>query len=119
MTWHNLQTTNELEQLTVASHGKPQLVFKHSTRCSISATAKGRLDRALNDFEGKADLHYLDLLAYRPISNQVAQQFAVHHESPQALLIVNGECIAEWSHLEITPPEILAQLALATAPAAK
>lgn len=107
MDWKDLQTNDELAALTNASFTQPQLVFKHSTRCSISGTAKGRIDRAMNDFSGKADLHYLDLLTYRPISNQVAEQFAVHHESPQALLIVNGECIAEWSHLEIDPKEIL------------
>jgi bacillithiol system protein YtxJ len=51
--------------------------------------------------------YYLDLLTYRSISNEIAERFQVHHESPQILLIKDGECIYDASHLDITIDEIM------------
>lgn len=96
--------------MLAASQQRPQLVLKHSTRCSISSVALARLNAGLPALASKMDLHYLDLLAFRAVSNAAAAQLAVQHESPQALLLVRGECIAEWSHLEISVTEILAAL---------
>ena len=52
-------------------------------------------------------LYFLDLIKYREISNQVAQDFQVHHESPQMLLIKDGECILDQSHGGISVDEAL------------
>ena len=70
--------------------------------------AKGRLDRATQP-EG-VDFYYLDLLAFRPLSNQIAEQFAVHHESPQLILLKNGACVYEAAHNGIDMDELLTQL---------
>lgn len=95
--WNQLEDLNQLDQLVEQSKEKPVLVFKHSTRCSISSMALDRLER---EWEEETDIipYYLDLLAYRPISNEVAHRFNVFHESPQALLIKNGACIYHASH---------------------
>jgi bacillithiol system protein YtxJ len=69
--------------------------------------AKSRLERG--PLSPDIDYHYLDLLQFRPVSNQIAEQFNIHHESPQILLIKNGECIYEESHNGIDPEEILLQ----------
>jgi bacillithiol system protein YtxJ len=53
--------------------------------------------------------HYLDLLQYREISNKIAEQFGVYHQSPQVLLIKNGECIYEETHSAISMEEIVEQ----------
>ena len=88
----------QLKQLISKSGTKPQVIFKHSTRCSISAVA----------FQpGDIDFYYLDLLAHRPLSNQVAEVFNVHHESPQVLVIKNGKCIYDESHLGISMMDIV------------
>lgn len=55
-------------------------------------------------------LYFLDLIKYRDISNQIAQDFQVHHQSPQLLLIKDGECILDQSHSGISLEEALAQL---------
>lgn len=107
MQWIPLSSSNELEQLIAKSQARPQLIFKHSTRCSISHMAKSRLERG--PVSPDIDYHYLDLLEYRPLSNQIAELFHVHHESPQVLLIRNGECIYEESHNGIDPEEIIHQ----------
>lgn len=105
MNWKELSSSEELEQLIAASHSKPQVIFKHSTTCSISAVAKKRIDK----HEQQSDLpfYYLDLLKNRTISNNIATLFDVEHESPQVLLIKNGKCIYNESHLGIYIDEIL------------
>lgn len=57
-------------------------------------------------------LYFLDLIAYREVSNAVAGIFSVHHESPQLLLIKDGECIYETSHGEISAEELAEQIVL-------
>jgi bacillithiol system protein YtxJ len=100
MSWTPLQTESQLQEITARSADRPQLIFKHSTRCSTSALVKGRLERAAQP--GEIDFYYLDLLSHRPISNKIADAFRIRHESPQVLLIRNGECIYDESHLGIT-----------------
>ena len=95
----------QLKQLISKSGTKPQVIFKHSTRCSISAVAFQRLQKAQQP--GDIDFYYLDLLAHRPLSNQVAEVFNVHHESPQVLVIKNGKCIYDESHLGISMMDIV------------
>lgn len=108
--WIQLTTEEQLESIREKSKTVPQLIFKHSTRCNISTTARNRLDR--NASPGNLDFYYLDLIKYRSLSNEIAESFKVHHESPQVLLIRNGECVYEESHLGITMEEILEQVSL-------
>ena len=105
MNWIPLQTENQLTEIRERSAGRPQVIFKHSTRCSTSAMVKSRLERARTP--DSIDFYYLDLLNYRPVSNKIATDFNVPHQSPQVLLIRNGECIYDESHIGITMDEIV------------
>ena len=107
MNWKNLTDEQQLTEIREKSTERPQVIFKHSTRCSISSVAKSRLDKS-PDPEGM-DFYYLDLIRYRSISNKIAELFEVHHESPQILLIKNGECIYDESHLSISIDEVKQQ----------
>lgn len=111
MNWITLSTLSEVDQIKERSFQKPQVIFKHSTRCSISSMAKSRLEKSSDD-SCAADFYYLDLIAYRHISNHLADVFDVVHQSPQVLLIKNGECMYEESHSGIRMEEILEQAAL-------
>ncbi len=104
MNWYSLENESDLNRIQEKSFETPQVIFKHSTRCSISAMAKGRLDAAVKA-EG-LEFHYLDLIRFRDLSNEIAARFHVHHESPQTLLIKNGECILDQSHWEIRYEEL-------------
>ena len=84
MTWIELTSEDQLEGIKRDSLNKPQVIFKHSTRCSISSMAKGRLERALEP--AGIIFHYLDLIQYRSLSKKIEEQFMVHHESPQVCL---------------------------------
>jgi len=109
--WLPLTQPDQLTDLARASHEQPVLIFKHSTTCSISAAAKSKIERQWAD-SGLADvpLYYLDLLRFRPLSAQIAEQFGVRHESPQLLLIHNGECRYDASHMGIRLNDVKAAL---------
>lgn len=104
MNWTPLTDEQQLETIKEESKSQPVVIFKHSTRCSISSMAKNRLDR--EDAPADVKFYYLDLIAYRALSNKIAEVFQVHHESPQVLLIKNGECTYDESHNGISMSEI-------------
>jgi bacillithiol system protein YtxJ len=108
MNWHPINSIDQLEQIKTASFIIPQVIFKHSTTCSISRMALDRFERAATP--EKVDFHYLDLLNYKAISNEIASFFQVHHESPQVILIKNGECIYDESHYGIMMDELISFL---------
>jgi bacillithiol system protein YtxJ len=109
MDWIELTRESQLADIKEQSINKPQLIFKHSTRCGISGVAKNRLERSAPP--GNVDFYFLDLISNRGISNMIAREFSVFHESPQVLLIKNGECIYDESHSGINMNEIVEQAA--------
>jgi bacillithiol system protein YtxJ len=109
MDWKNLTSIDQLEAIAADSFNTPQVLFKHSTRCSISSMALNRLESSTAP-EG-VDFYLLDLIQYRNISAAIAEKFKVHHESPQVLVIINGECTYDESHMGISMDEITEQTA--------
>jgi len=109
--WLPLTQPEQIADLAQASHEQPVLIFKHSTTCSISAAAKSKIERQWAD-SGLTDvpIYYLDLLRFRPLSAQIAEQFGIRHESPQLLLIQNGECRYDASHMGIRLGEVSAKV---------
>ena len=104
MNWIPLKEMSQLDEIVTRSHQHPQVIFKHSTRCSISSMALNRLER--EDAPLGTDFYYLDLLTYRTISSAIAERFQVHHESPQIIVFKNGEVVYDESHMAIQMQEI-------------
>lgn len=112
MNWNKLDKTEVLEQIIEESKEKPVVIFKHSTSCSISAMALNRLERSWNDGEMNGiKPYYLDLIAYRDISNAIAEKFGVMHQSPQILVIKNGACVHDDSHMGISYQSLKSEFA--------
>lgn len=111
MNWIDLNSVQQLADIKELSKTRPQVIFKHSTRCSISSMAKSRLERSEQPDTG--DFYYLDLIKHRSISDKIAEDFAVTHESPQVLVIKNTECVFEESHSGIDMDEIALQMSAA------
>jgi len=102
MNWIKLEQPDQLIEIQKQADNKQILIFKHSTRCSISRAALDRLERNWKEEEMKnVQPFFLDLISYRDLSNQIAIKFDVEHESPQVLVIKNGESIYDSSHLAI------------------
>jgi bacillithiol system protein YtxJ len=110
MNWQSLTEEAQLAKITAASFVKPQLVFKHSTTCGISLHAQARLEAAIESLSENFDLHYLDLLSYRSVSNQIATDWNVVHQSPQVILLKDGNVLFNTSHQGIQPHLLLAKV---------
>lgn len=108
--WKVLDGNTSLNEIDELSKDKPVLLFKHSTRCSISTMAKRSLERDWNFSDDQITPFFLDLIQYRSISNEIAEHYGVQHESPQVLLIKNGKCVYHTSHSNISVGDIEANL---------
>ncbi len=98
--WKNLNTLSDLDTIRNESYQNAVVIFKHSTQCAISSMVKNRLESSFEPIANET-YYYLDLLRYRDISNAIAEQLKVHHESPQIILIKEGEVVYEESHMQI------------------
>ena len=107
MDWKFLNDESQIDQILENSKDKTQIIFKHSTSCSISTMAKMRLETKWDLVTHDLDIYYLDLLSYRNVSSKVAEITGVHHESPQIIIIRDGLTIYDASHFDISVDNIL------------
>jgi len=107
--WTPMENLGQIEEIITLSEQMPVIIFKHSTRCSISRMA-------LKNFENEYDLgekvtaYFLDLISFREVSNEIASRFNVVHQSPQLLLIVGGNSVYDVSHSSIDAQELKSKI---------
>ncbi len=101
MNWITLSDLGQLNEIIDKSIDKPVLIFKHSTRCSVSRMALKQFENEYTISDDEASAYFLDLLNYRDISNEIASRFEVQHQSPQVLLIKNGKATYSVTHSDI------------------
>ncbi|MBO6532149.1 MAG: bacillithiol system redox-active protein YtxJ [Muricauda sp.] len=107
--WIPLEAMDQLEAIAEKSNGRPQVIFKHSNTCGISRMV-------LNMFEGSydmdldIDLYFLTIQNHRDISNRIAEKFDVLHESPQLLVVKDGEVTFHTSHGAISDMDFIKYL---------
>ena len=108
MIWTKITTLNQLNDIDTESQSEKIMIFKHSTTCSISRMALNRLESKWKpEYSETLKPYFLDLLAHRNISNEIARRYDVVHESPQVLVVSKGKSIYNESHGGITVDEIL------------
>lgn len=98
--WYALESVAQLDTIVAESETQPVAIFKHSTRCMISKMVKSSFENDTNA-QAEVKLYYLDLIAYREVSNAIESRFGITHESPQLLVIENGEVRQHASHGDI------------------
>jgi len=96
--WIPLNSDLQLEMIADRSWQKPQIIFKHSTRCGVSMMVINQFIDNYSLNEADVDLYFLDIWNYRELSDEVGFKFQVLHQSPQLLIIRNGVTIANASH---------------------
>lgn len=112
MNWNKLETPEQLQEIIQNSDATPVLIFKHSTRCSISTMALSRFERQWNQEKiGNVQPYYLDLIKHRDISNLIAEKLGITHESPQVLVVENGKCTYHASHSAIYFEDLVSKIA--------
>lgn len=107
--WNILSDLGELNKIINLSHDKPVVIFKHSTRCSVSRMALKQFENEF-DFQDKVTPYFLDLIAFRNVSNEIANRFDVVHQSPQIILIKDGKAIYNASHSDIDANDLKEKL---------
>ena len=109
-TWKNLETMDQFEDAIKGSYNRPIVLFKHSVTCGISARAKFMLEDRWDFNENDFDFYYLDLLSFRNISNEIADRFKVRHQSPQILIVRDGQAVFDMSHHRISADSLKSAL---------
>ncbi|MEM6719004.1 MAG: bacillithiol system redox-active protein YtxJ [Bacteroidota bacterium] len=99
--WTPLTDISQLDTIVEESKTKPVAIFKHSTRCGISRMVINQFQSSYDLEENQMKVYYLDLLSYRPISEEIAARFQVWHESPQLIVLKNGVTVGHASHSQI------------------
>lgn len=107
--WIPLNYMGQLDEIIAFSNQKPVVIFKHSTRCSVSRMALKRFETEY-DLDDTVDTYYLDLLEHRDISAEIASRFNVVHQSPQLLLIKEGNSVYDVSHSDIDAVELKSKI---------
>ncbi len=96
--WIPLTSLEQLDEIVKKSTSRTQVIFKHSTTCGVSRMVLNMFEKNPILQEDGLDLYFLDLHRHREISNEIAQKFQVLHQSPQLLVVKNGQTIAHGSH---------------------
>lgn len=105
--WKKIESEEDLQKAIESSSDHKIAIFKHSTSCFISKTVLRNFEKEVGNLEARADLYYLDLLAHRPLSNKIASDLGVTHQSPQLIVIENGKAISNASHQSISADQLL------------
>ncbi|MDH6253742.1 bacillithiol system protein YtxJ [Chryseobacterium sp. H1D6B] len=100
--WNKITSEEDLKKAVEQSYSNKIAIFKHSTSCFISKTVLKNFEKEIENINQKADLYYLDLLAHRLLSNKIAEDFGVTHQSPQLIVIENGKAVNNASHQDIS-----------------
>lgn len=105
ISWRVLTDLGQLNEIINESVTTPVVIFKHSTRCSVSRMALKQFENEF-DLQSKVTPYFLDLLEHRDVSNEIAELFQVMHQSPQLILIKNGVAIYNASHSDIAADDL-------------
>ncbi len=98
ISWNDLTQVQQLDTIIDESSTTPVILFKHSTRCSVSRMALKGFENEYSIEEGSAKPYFLDLIAHRDVSNEIASRFGVTHQSPQVIVVKNGQAVYNASH---------------------
>lgn len=101
--WKVIENDNDLKEAINQSENTKIAIFKHSTRCFISKTVLKNFEKEVSQNpDTNIVFYFLDLIKYRDLSNKIAEDFNVRHESPQLIVFENGKPITDASHQNIS-----------------
>ena len=105
--WKKIESEEDLAKAMEDSFQNKIAIFKHSTSCFISRTVLKNFEKEIENSDQPVNVYYLDLLAHRPVSNKIAADFEIRHESPQLIVIENGKPVNSASHQDISLSQII------------
>jgi len=103
--WIDLNNESQLDDIQKISKNKSIVIFKNSSRCSISRFVLKQFENEFN-LQDKMDCYFLDVLKNREVSNEISKRFKIIHQSPQLIVIKDGLAIYNASHEAIDAAEL-------------
>ena len=100
--WNMIESEEDLAKAVEQSFEKKVVIFKHSTRCHISKMVLKSFENEVANSDKEVVYYFLDLIAHRPISNKIAEDFGITHQSPQMIVLENGKALKDASHQSIS-----------------
>lgn len=100
--WKYIESEEDLNRAIAVSTEKKVAIFKHSTRCFISKTVLKNFEKEVENSDKNVDYYFLDLLAHRDLSNKIADDLGITHQSPQLIVLENGVVVNHASHQSIS-----------------
>lgn len=100
--WKYIESEEDLKSAIATSAEKKVAIFKHSTKCFISKTVLKNFEKEVENSDKNVDYYFLDLLAHRDLSNKIADDLGVTHQSPQLIVLENGVVVNHASHQSIS-----------------
>lgn len=110
--WYEIRTTQEMDNVILASSERPQVILKHSNSCGVSFFAKQNLDSIPSEQLSKADLYIIDVIRHRDVSYYLADKFNIRHESPQVFVIKDKQVLWSGSHGRVNADNVLENLTI-------
>lgn len=111
MQWREITTMDEWNKVLEQSAERGQVVFKHSTTCPVSANALNEFEQYLGKQPNEGvDYVLVKVIETRPVSNQIAEDLGVKHESPQIIYVKDKAKYWTASHWAITTEHMTAVL---------
>ena len=104
------QKLEESSLNTVLSDKSTIVLFKHSTRCSISSTALHRLQGFCNEVTQPISAYIIDVISQRNLSNEIASILSIKHESPQLFILRDGKLLYHNSHFGINKADLVSTI---------
>ncbi len=99
--WNRLTSIDQLNEIDKESYHQPVAIFKHSTRCGTSSMALRQFEKQFSIDNTNVKLYFLDLLSFKDVSNEISIRFQVFHQSPQLIVLKEGNTIHHSSHYQI------------------
>jgi bacillithiol system protein YtxJ len=84
-----------LAELTARSNETPVVIFKHSTTCPLSSAAYSEMTRV------PTDVALVEVQRARELSREIEARTGIEHESPQVIILRNGQAVWHASHRKI------------------
>ena len=106
MNWKHLTSIVDLDKAIASSENGTVVLFKHSTRCSISRMALKMIESDWDDSLEGVEAYFLDLLDHRDISAAISEKLGVEHQSPQMLILQSGTSIFHANHSSINVADV-------------
>ncbi len=108
--WIDISRLEHIETILQTSEEKPQLIYKHSHRCSVCFLAQQELEKVTDQVSDIADLCMVNVINQREVSNAIASKLNVRHESPQVIILKDREVLWKGSHWDVKGKDILKKL---------